>query len=270
MASIYIFRKRYILIFCVAFILLVTYLNYIIKPIPITRVKIDKSVMTYLMNFATPIEIGSFAWAVEGGGVRILVDTGCLAEMQTASGFPAEQVYSIEEGLKRIGWTPRDVDFVILTHLHLDHFAYAGKFRNATIILQRREYEAAVNPHPAYRHFYNTELIKKTLDGLRVEFVDGEKEIVDGVSVILTPGHTPGGQTVLVKTEKGVAAIVGFCCIRENFEPPGNLRKFFEFIVPGIHIDTVSLYDSMVRVRDAADIIIPIHDPEYFEVKSIP
>jgi len=245
-------------------------LSYVIKPIPITRVSIDKSVMTYLMNFAVPLEIGSFAWAIEGGGAKILVDTGCSAEMQTASGFPAKQVYTIDDGLKYVGWRPEDVDFVILTHLHLDHYAYVRKLKNATIILQEREYKAAFNPHPSYKHFYNAKFIKECLNGLKIEFVNGEKEIINGIYVILTPGHTPGGQTVLVNTEKGVAAITGFCCIRENFEPPSKLREIFEFIVPGIHIDIVSLYDSMVKIKELADIIIPIHDPEYFNIKSIP
>jgi len=245
-------------------------LKYVIKPLPITRVKTDKSVMTYLLNFSTLLEIGTFAWAIEGDGRRFLVDTGCSAGMQTSSGFPAEQIYTIDEALKSIGWTSKSVDAVILTHLHLDHFAYVEKFRDADIFVQRKEYAAAVNPHPSYRHLYNSDFIKNLFSSLNVKFVDGDEEIADGLSLLFTPGHTPGGQSILVETEKGVAAITGFCCIKENFEPPPSLKDIFKFIVPGIHINIESLYESMLKVEEAADIIIPIHDKSFFNVKSIP
>jgi len=244
-------------------------MNCVIKPIPITKVKVDKSVMTYLINFGTTIELGTFAWAVECGDRRLLVDTGCPANVQSSSGFPATQVYTLTEGLAKIGWDINDVDIVILTHLHLDHIAYAKELKRSTFIIQDEEFKAALNPHPAYKGFYPSEVIEKVLSGLRIEYVSGDKEIVEGVSVMLTPGHTPGGQTVIVDTVKGKVAITGFCCIKENFEPP--VKGISEdFIIPGIHIDIVKLYESMNRIKNVADIIIAIHDKEYFNVKQIP
>ena len=245
-------------------------MGYVVRPIPITRVKVDKSVMTYLMNQGVVIEIATYAWAIDGGGTRILVDTGCPAEVQTASGFPATQVHTLREGLARIGWRPGDVDLVILTHLHLDHVAYAEELGRATFVVQERELAAATNPHPAYEGFYPP-VLRELLGRLRIERVNGDRENVKGVSVMLTPGHSPGGQTVLVETGRGVVALTGFCCIKENFEPPRGVRGISRrFILPGIHIDIEELYESMERIAEASDIVVPIHDPSYLEVEQIP
>ena len=48
------------------------------------------------------------------------------------------------------------------------------------------------------------------------------------------------------------------------------MRRIFHFILPGIHINMMQLYESMVKVEERADIIVPLHDPEYLEKKSIP
>ncbi|MCD6510699.1 MAG: N-acyl homoserine lactonase family protein [Thermoprotei archaeon] len=240
--------------------------EYRIRPVPLTKVKIDKSVMTYLMNFGKIIEIGTYLWVIEGGKEKIIVDTGCSAEVQRKGGFLAEQIMGLDEGLRSVGLRPEDVDIVILTHLHWDHCAYAKRFVNARFIVQKKELNAALSPHPAIKNVYNKEFI----EGLNLETVDGEAEITDGVSVFLTPGHTPGGQSVSVETSKGRAVITGFCCIRENFEPPPELRDMFEVIMPGIHIDMLKLYDSMMEIKKRADFIIPLHDIQYLHEKEIP
>ena len=246
-------------------------MKYIVKPAPITKVRVDKSVMTYLMNQGVQLEIATYAWAVEGNGAKILVDTGCPAEVQTQSGFPATQISTLREGLASIGWKPEDVDLVILTHLHFDHIAYAKELANATFIIQEREYTAAFNPHPAYEGFYPVKMLKELLNGLKIERVNGDKEVVNGISVMLTPGHTPGGQTVLIESNKGTIALTGFCCIRENFEPPKGVKGISKnFIIPGIHTNIVELYESMQKIKEASDIIVPIHDSTYLTIKQIP
>ena len=61
-------------------------------------------------------------------------------------------------------------------------------------------------PHPV-DHRYFPDL----LDDVEVVQVDGDAQIVDGISVLLTPGHTVGGQSVVVDTKGGRAVITGFC-----------------------------------------------------------
>jgi len=75
---------------------------------------------------------------------------------------------------------------------------------------------------------------------------------------------------VAINTTKGKAIITGFCCVRENFYPPEELKKLMPVITPGTHTDTLAAYESTLRIKGLADILIPIHDPSYADVPSIP
>ncbi|RJS84557.1 N-acyl homoserine lactonase family protein, partial [Candidatus Bathyarchaeota archaeon] len=55
-----------------------------IVPLPISKLNIDKSVMTYLMNIGQKITCGTYIWYIEGPDENIIVDTGCDARLQTA------------------------------------------------------------------------------------------------------------------------------------------------------------------------------------------
>ena len=101
--------------------------------------------------------------------------------------------------------------------------------------------------------------------------LNGDAEILPGIRVMHTPAHTDGGLTVFVDTDRGTAAITGFCVIRENFEPPKQVRAMeMEVIPPGTCVNPCEAYDIMLRVRDAADILIPLHEPAFASVDTIP
>jgi len=85
---------------------------------------------------------------------------------------------------------------------------------------------------------------------------------------MLTPGHSPGGQSVIVDTAKGKAIITGCCCVNQNFEPPEGMNV--EVIPTGILIDPIQVYDSLLKIKKSADVIIPIHDSEFLEAEGIP
>jgi glyoxylase-like metal-dependent hydrolase (beta-lactamase superfamily II) len=120
--------------------------------------------------------------------------------------------------------------------------------------VQEEELKAAFSTHPmAKRFYYVPDLIKD----IEFETIKGDKEIVKGISVMLTPGHTPGSQSILIDTEKGKVVITGMCSIAENFDPPEEWLK--PFVIPGICTDPIALHDSMKRIIEVADIIIPSH-----------
>jgi metal-dependent hydrolase (beta-lactamase superfamily II) len=117
---------------------------------------------------------------------------------------------------EKLNLTPDDIDIILYTHLHLDHCSSSSLFKNARHIVQEDELKAAFNKHPMFkRFFYRPELIKD----VKFETVRGDKKIVEGVSVMLTPGHTPGSQSVVLETAKGKAGITSMCARAENFEP---------------------------------------------------
>ena len=98
----------------------------------------------------------------------------------------------------------------------------------------------------------------------------GDTEIMKGIRVLSTPGHSVGGQSVAIETEEGTAVIAGFCCIGENFEPDEEIKKRTQFIIPGIHLSVSKSRESMLKVIEAADIIVPLHEPKYADISTIP
>ncbi|MFH1447013.1 MAG: N-acyl homoserine lactonase family protein [Chloroflexota bacterium] len=246
--------------------------KHIIHPIPLNNsVGASTYKMTHLVGYGSPHDRGSYVWYIEGPEQRILVDAGAeVGKFKGTAGsimFPEghmEQVQTLEEGLGKYGLKPEDIDIIILTHAHEDHVEQAYKYTKAKFIIQKAELEFARNPHPIQQWTYEP----KQIAALNFEVIDGDRNIVEGISVLLTPGHTPGGQSVIVETAKGKAVITGCCCVRRNFEPPKGLNM--EVIPTGTLTDPIQCYNSLIKIKSIADIIIPLHDAENLNVDSIP
>jgi len=237
--------------------------DYQVRPMAIGEVDIPKELMTNQFGLGETITEVVYSWYIEGPEKNILVDTGCRMQLLR---FPARKIKDPEERLKDFGLKPSDIDIVIPTHVMYDHIGYGHLYPDATFYVQKKEYEFAMDPHPAYAHYYDTRL----LENLHFEFIDGDSKIVDGVNVLFTPGHTPGIQSVLVETSQGILGITGFCCIAQNFEPPVALHTRDNIINIGMYYDPIQAYDSMLKLRDACDIIVPLHEREYMNVDRIP
>jgi glyoxylase-like metal-dependent hydrolase (beta-lactamase superfamily II) len=150
---------------------------------------------------------------VEAAGKRVLVETGNGDKFspKLKDIYGIEHDRSIEHALREVGLAPDDIDFVVLTHMHFDHsggttrFSTTGSglapvFKRARHVVQRKEWKDAVKPHERNHASYLQENIAPLAEGggERLWIVDGETEIVPGVRVIPTPGHTPGHQSVLI------------------------------------------------------------------------
>ncbi|WDM24272.1 quorum-quenching N-acyl homoserine lactonase AiiA [Paenibacillus polymyxa] len=120
---------------------------------------------------------------------------------------------SIVNVLKRVGYRPDDIQMVISSHLHLDHSGGNGHFRNTPILIQRAEYDAAINNED-----YSP--LECRLPDLQYQIIEGDHELIPGVQILFTPGHSPGHQSVLVATEKSgpVLLTIDVAYTRENFE----------------------------------------------------
>ena len=112
--------------------------------------------------------------------------------------------------------------------------------------------------------FYLSGGDKNILDDNKIIELDGDANILEGIEVILSPGHSVGGQSVAVNTAEGQAIITGFCCNDKNFPSTGPA------IAPGVHIDLIEAYDSIQKIRQMADILIPLHDLSIGKMKQIP
>ncbi|MFC2012725.1 N-acyl homoserine lactonase family protein [Chloroflexota bacterium] len=215
--------------------------------------------MTYRLNFGRKVVMAGYAWYIEGAAEKILVDAGGNSEyFARTRGVRVRTIQSLDAGLGKLGINPVDIDLVILTHLHHDHVAQAALFSRAKFLVQRAELEFAQKPHPLFTWAYPGEFF----EGLDFEVISGDRSICDGVSVLSTPGHTPGGgQSVCVKVTHGIAIIPGLCTIRENYKPPSTIDM--PVIPPSIHTDVLTAYDSVLRIKRTADIIVPPHDTEF-------
>lgn len=152
---------------------------------------------------------------IEAPDALVLVDTG----VGNKEDGKFREIYGIEndgsptrleDAIRAAGHQPDAVDVVISTHLHFDHAGgntvrdaegqVRPAFPGARYVVQRRELEFAALPNERIRASYmapNYEPI--TAAGLW-DLVDGEAEVVPGVRVLPTPGHTPHHQSVLVRS----------------------------------------------------------------------
>jgi len=238
----------------------------IIYPIPLVQLKHDKSMMTYRLNIGQPLYCANYAWYIEGPKEKILVDTGGASELFAERGQLDKVIQTLDTGLSKLGVSFNDIDLVILTHLHHDHVAHARRFPKARFIVQKDELEFAQNPHPAVA----TPFYKEFFDGLNFEVIEGDTSICEEISVLSTPGHTPGGQSVSIDTAQGKAIISGICSSRVNFEPPEPFNRTMPVFPYGVLVNLFDMYDSLLRIKEAADIIVPIHEPEYVQRSQIP
>ncbi len=132
----------------------------------------------------------------------ILVDTGVGEGSRFIDRAYAPVRGDLKAALARHGVEVAEIGTVILTHLHFDHIGRNGEFPGATFFAQRAEIEAAAVPAYTVSEWLG-------LETLSYVAVDGEAEVARGVTLIPTPGHTLGHQSVLVETDHGLEAIAG-------------------------------------------------------------
>ncbi|MBW1892450.1 MAG: N-acyl homoserine lactonase family protein [Deltaproteobacteria bacterium] len=245
--------------------------TYKIHPIVMGTKNFDKSMMTYQYNNGKNFTIPIFCWYLEGGNKKILVDTGEMTPIQSEEREKSinGKIFRFEEGLDRFGLKPEDIDIVIHTHLHNDHCENDYKCSNATFFIHEKELETIHNPHPLdYR--YLEDYIEDIEENRQIEIVTNDCEIVPGISVMHTPVHTRGGLSVIIETEKGKAIITSFCVIKENFYPPNEIKALeMEVIPPGTVVNAYDSYDIMLKIKEMADILLPLHEPEFASIETI-
>jgi N-acyl homoserine lactone hydrolase len=121
---------------------------------------------------------------------------------------PGEEVSAWLEAIDR---DPGKVDVVINSHFHFDHVGGNALIPNATMLVQRPEWEAALDPDIAARHGYNP----RDFDlGHKLRLLDGEYDVFGDGSVVCVPthGHTPGHQSLRVRLDSGEIVLAADAC----------------------------------------------------------
>jgi len=237
--------------------------KYVIHQIPLCIVEdFPRANLHWLLPVPLEEKVrdGHFVWFLEGPRENYLVNAGAPAERFTSRNFKATHLQTLDEGLQKLGLEVRDIDYVIVTHSHYDHTANLRRFPRAKAIIQEAELEQIRHPFP-YTQPRLPKDFQELFEGVRWEVIKGDTRIDDQIELLFTPGHSAGGQSVSVKTAQGTAVITGWCCHRENFDPPAEFKaKGFPFTIGVSHTNPVELYESTLRVMELADLIIPCHE----------
>jgi len=126
---------------------------------------------------------------------------------------------ALEDGLLEIGVRPEDVALVINTHLHFDHaggnmvLEAGGQLRpafpNARYVVQSGEYQFATHTNERTAGSYFAHNFVPLAEDNRYDFVEGEREIIQGIRALHTPGHTPWHQSLLLESDGERALYIG-------------------------------------------------------------
>jgi len=175
------------------------------------------------------IQLGMRCLLIEHASGLVLVDTGAgnkedqkFKAMYGIENDGADGRTLLEDGLRETGARPEDVAIVINTHLHFDHAGgntyrdESGKVRpsfpNARYFVKRGEYDYATHTNERTSASYFERNFMPVVATGKFEFVSREREIVKGIRVVPTPGHTPFHQSVLIDSGGERAFFLGDLC----------------------------------------------------------
>ncbi len=214
----------------------------------------DESVWTPGENVGRDIEFSSTCWLIKHGNQWLLWDTGvpeaALNDPRGWSTLPKLIVYhldkSLTDQLAEVGLKPGDIGRVAISHTHGDHIGNMVLFPNSTILVQRTEYSWIHSPNGPNDNVNQLMALARKLMGTpkHLQLLDGDTDVFgDGsVTLVFTPGHTPGHQSLLVHLgNSGFVILSGDVVhLEDNFE---------RNIVPSLNTDKAASIASMERVR---------------------
>jgi glyoxylase-like metal-dependent hydrolase (beta-lactamase superfamily II) len=205
---------------------------------------------------------------VETPAGRILVETG-IGERVTDK-VRAMRVYEgppVVPALATAGFDASSVDVVAMSHLHFDHAGGllladgARAFPRASIVAQRAEWEIAVGDNSRLVASYDQPEIRLVRDWGEEGWTDGEREILPGVSVVPTGGHSAGHQAIVVRGGGAGArtlAFFGDLCMRPWAANPRWVTAFDDF-----PLDSVEIKGSLFARAASEDwVVVLSHEPK--------
>ena len=165
------------------------------------------------------VTLGLNSLLLRSQGKTILIETGVGDKPGgwRRQSSPASQGTLLTE-MEALGVRPEEVDVVLNTHLHADHSGWNTRyldgelvptFPNATYMLVRDEWEAAIAPNERTRATYLKENILPIEQKGRLQLVDGEIKITDEVTLVPAPGHSAGHAAVVLASGGESAIYIG-------------------------------------------------------------
>lgn len=159
------------------------------------------------------ILLGLHPLLIKHPAMNILVDTGIgdKFDEKFKSVYGVDKSETIEGSLEKCGLSVEDIGAVIVSHLHFDHAGgntvlseegkVIPKFPNATYYIQKKEWEAGLDPNPRSKASYLKDNYVPLEIHNQLKVIEGSCEICEGILCIYTGGHTEGHQVVTIESD---------------------------------------------------------------------
>lgn len=205
-----------------------------------------------------------YVWVLRNGQRTILLDTGFDENEAKSRGRSFD--IPPREALAMMDIETDKISDVIISHLHWDHAGTLDDFPGATFHIQDKEVQFATGRcmcRQFFRRSFTVEhvlgLVKRVYDG-RVQFHDGQDTIAPGVTVHLIGGHTMGVQCVRVNTRRGAVVLASDTLhYYENMDAAAPFPTVYNVS------DMIEGWDTLRRLAESPDHIVPGHDPRVMD-----
>jgi glyoxylase-like metal-dependent hydrolase (beta-lactamase superfamily II) len=204
---------------------------------------------------------------VETPAGRVLIETGIGErtddKLRISRGYSGDPILP---ALRRAGFDPGTVDLVTMSHLHFDHAGGLldadGRrgFPRARIVAQRAEWEIALGDNPRLVASYDQPELRLVRDWGVEGWADGEREILPGVSVVPTGGHSAGHQAIVVRGGGAGGRTLGFfgdLAMRPWSANPKWVTAFDDFPLDSVLVKG----ELFARAASEGWIIVLSHEP---------
>jgi N-acyl homoserine lactone hydrolase len=204
----------------------------------------DMSRWTPGLNAGTPLDVSGNCYLIRHPKGDLIWDTGIPDSVASVpegvagpNGAPRwKRPKTLASQLEAIGVKPSSIQFLAVSHTHPDHIGNVELFPQAALLVQQAEYDW---PSPLGPRFKPEHPVKK-LSGDHDVFGDGT------VTIISTPGHTPGHQCLMVKMQKTGTIILSGDAV--HFKDNWDNRR-----VPGLNFNKEQTITSMQRIASLLD-----------------
>jgi glyoxylase-like metal-dependent hydrolase (beta-lactamase superfamily II) len=216
------------------------------------------------------ITLGLNSLILKKGKTVIILETG-LGEIPNKK---LQEIYSLRrdktllDRIKENDFDLEDINYVINTHLHFDHCGWntiskegslKPSFPKAKYIIQKKEWESALNPDERSSASYMKEKLLPLQEWGNLELIDGDFELEEGIKIMHIPGHTRGHQCVLIESRG-----------KKLFFPGDLIPTSAHFPLPYIMaydlfpLETLENKKRILQTAEKEDWIFALyHDPEH-------
>jgi 4-pyridoxolactonase len=218
-----------------------------VSVVPAGSMLIDHSQLYWNHNPGVSIRHPVYSVLIEHPEGRVLIDTGFdLSHVGSVLPFvePQHDIGGpLTAGLRAAGARPEEIRYLIHTHLHFDHVGGDSELTEATVFVHREELRQARDPESFEALSYSDQ--RFFARGARVELIESDTEVLPGITMLQTPGHSAGHCSILLSGASGQTLLL---CGDATYTR-GNLERA---IISGFHLDPVASVRSITRLQRLA------------------